>query len=341
MNVRSVMRQGRSVRKGACIVALCLLAIGTVPMPGFKFLGVAPTVAAGEKTRPASQLFYVNNFAAPAGPEWSSSSTDTTPCGEQFLGQFGTGTVSLSLGNLPTHTNLTVSFDLYIIRAWSGSVPGTESVTEQAPDIWDLSVAGGPDLLHTTFSNNGNDQAYPGTFPDADNAAQSGASEVNTLGYTFDYGPELGGVAPNDSVYHINESFAHTASSIEFDFSANLTPAGASITQKSWGITNLSVVGAVSDHLDVTSDLTFDTKVSPAAPEPGATVEFTTTVKNKGPKPATDITAEISLDQSAIFLSMATSQGTFIAPTPNCPFSTVFVLLGTIDRKQAATIKLT
>ena len=81
------------------------------------------------------------------GSEWSDTSTDTTPEGARgFLGQFSNGDVTLTLDDLPSHTEITVSFNLFLIRTWDGN--------DDSPDIWELSVAGGSTLLITTFSNN-------------------------------------------------------------------------------------------------------------------------------------------------------------------------------------------
>jgi hypothetical protein len=99
-------------------------------------------------------------------PEWSNDTRELTPAGGRvFLGRFGNETVSLLLSGLPAHSEVTVSFDLFIIDTWDGNSeePGI------GPDIWDLSVTGGPTLLHTTFSNFDPDQnqAYPDPFPGA------------------------------------------------------------------------------------------------------------------------------------------------------------------------------
>ena len=124
-------------------------------------------------------ILQSRQVAAVPLPEWSNDARDVTPSGRVFLGQFLNQTVSLLLSGLPTHSQVTVSFDLFVIQSWDGNFP------RAGPDIWDLTVAGGPTLLHTTFSNCRHNQAYPDTFPGGDNPAGTGASEVNTLGYLF------------------------------------------------------------------------------------------------------------------------------------------------------------
>ena len=172
---------------------------------------------------------YSNDFEGAVGPEWSNTSTDTTPVGaRKFLGRFGNGTVSLALANLPPHTQATVSFDLYIIHSWDGNDSGTAG-----PDIWDLSVAGGPTLLRTTFCQapSCSRQAYPGTYPGGDNPARTGATENNTLGYTFE--PE-----EMDSVYQLGFTFDHSGNSLELKFSGSGLER---IENESWGLDNLVI----------------------------------------------------------------------------------------------------
>jgi uncharacterized repeat protein (TIGR01451 family) len=177
------------------------------------------------------------------GSEWSSTSIDITPVGaRKFLGQFGNQTVSLSLNDLPNHTALTISFDLFIIRTWDGNqiLHPTGSGTP-GPDEWELNVVGGPVLLHTTFTNIDQDppfnfrQAYPDNYPGGDHPARTGAIEVNTLGFDSSY---TGHPDANDSVYHLVFIFPHSASSIVLNFAGiGLQP----VFDESWGLDNVQV----------------------------------------------------------------------------------------------------
>jgi hypothetical protein len=187
----------------------------------------------------AAQVVYFNNFENGVGSEWSDSSTDITPVGNrQFLGQFGNETVALTLNNLPAHTEVTISFDLFIIRSWSGN----------EPDIWNLNVSNGPILLHTTFNNHDphifnspTPQAYPDNYPDGSHPSFTGASEINALGYTFLCEPSPGdGVVdlPMDTVYELSFIFPHFASELVLNFSgAEL----AGLASASWGLDNVTV----------------------------------------------------------------------------------------------------
>jgi len=176
-----------------------------------------------------SGFTYTNDFEKPVGAEWSTVKRSTTPTGgRQFLGEFNNETVTLALTDLPAHSNLHVSFDLFIIGTWDGNAsPG---------DIWALHVGGGPVVMNTTFSlftPPGQNQAYPDSFPGGNNPLRTGAVENDTLGYSF------GGV-PMNAVYHISQTISHSTKNLELRFSASNLEA---ITAESWGIDNFKVSG--------------------------------------------------------------------------------------------------
>ena len=165
--------------------------------------------------------------------KWSNDPSARTPSGRNFLGEFAKfdGT-SLTVNNLPSHTSATVSFDLFIIRSWDGNN------TQDGPDIWELSVAGNPILLRTTFNNSEpqfpRNQAYPDVFPGGENPGSSGASEVNSLGYRF-------GDLPSDSVYRLEFTFPHLDNSLQLNFSSYGSGLEFGIEDESWGLDNVKV----------------------------------------------------------------------------------------------------
>ncbi|HUI05455.1 MAG TPA: PEP-CTERM sorting domain-containing protein [Verrucomicrobiae bacterium] len=182
-----------------------------------------------------AQVIYDNDFESIAGPAWSVTNRSVTPVGGRtFLGDFGNQTVTLTLSSLPSHSELILSFDLFIIRTWDGNN------TIAGPDIWDLSVEGGSTLLHTTFQNPHNlwassGQGYPGTYPGDLYPSGTGAAETNTLGYV-DQGPlHLGNM---DMVYKLTFTIPHSGSSIALDFSASGLEG---VDNESWGLDNLVV----------------------------------------------------------------------------------------------------
>jgi hypothetical protein len=213
----------------------------------FVFLMEAGVVAQEKGT-----VVYFNDFEGAVGPEWSNTSTSMTPAGSrQFLGQFWRD-VSLTLDGLPLHTEVTVSFDLFLIRTWDGNN------RRWGPDIWDLSVAGGPTLLHTTFSNvarpiftNSNNQAYPDTYPYGNHPPFTGAAETYTLGYKHreERGREVV-FLPSDSVYQLSFTFLHSDSSVVLNFS------GSGLTDESWGLDNVEVSIPPPDALRISASVT-------------------------------------------------------------------------------------
>ena len=188
---------------------------------------------------PQEQVIYTNDFENASNPltEWSSQQVDRTPSGRGFLGQFLNQTVSLSLDDLPAHSEIVISFDLYLIESWDGNatypVPGQGNVPA-GPDVWDLSVEGGPNLIHTTFANvidqsGATDQAYPDEFPGGHHPSRTGATESNTLGYG----------AYGDTVYSLRFEFPDVSDAVKFLFSASglQTLPG----DENWGLDNVQV----------------------------------------------------------------------------------------------------
>src|SRR5262245_48375002 len=84
-------------------------------------VALAVALLAGSAAR--GDIIYTNDFEGAVGGEWSSTTTDTTPSGRKFLGQFVNNTVTLNLSGLAAHSDLNLSLDLYLIRAWDGNHP--------------------------------------------------------------------------------------------------------------------------------------------------------------------------------------------------------------------------
>lgn len=181
-------------------------------------------------------VVYSNDFETSFGSEWSSSSghaliISTTFSNRHFLGEdfvygIGNDTVSLTRSGLPDHTQMKVSFDLYIIQSWDGNMTGV-----YGPDYWRFTIDSNP-VLTTTFRNTdyyGGEysQSYPENYY-AVYEPRTGASETNTLGYPL-YG---------DSVYRLEFTCLHSASSAVLQFTASGLQ---NIDDESWGIDNVQV----------------------------------------------------------------------------------------------------
>jgi hypothetical protein len=199
-------------------------------------------------------------------PEWSSSiisftnkrnppgsgtlpapivvSTNSPNRAERFLGLFGgppigaptdpgwnrtrvNQTVTLSLTNLPPHRELSLAFDLYIIRSWDGDSPA------YGPDRFILSVGNGPTLLDATFSNNpktnsdGSFQSYP--VPHS--APWTGALSTGALGYDRFF---------HDAIYRLSYVFPHKTNSVSIHFTSSLFE-GKGTADEAWGLAKVRV----------------------------------------------------------------------------------------------------
>jgi hypothetical protein len=192
---------------------------------------------------PGSTIVYQNDFSGGADTKWSNQTISAIPnttiySSPNFLGEFGAQTVSLSLANLPAHGNVTVDFDLFIIR----SMDGNAGNPIQGPDTWNLTADGvGTPLINTSFSNivpnallgfpEGYFQAYPGDFPGGSFPYQTGAKLTNKLGFVY-----AGTVL--DAVYHITRKFAHTDPTLKLNYTSTQTQA---IADESWGLKNVII----------------------------------------------------------------------------------------------------
>lgn len=187
----------------------------------------------------ASTLVYSNDFEGSV-TGWNKPNKTVTPVGGRgFLGEFGNDTVVLPLNNLAGHSEVTLSFDLYILRSWDGNNthPGV------GPDIWSVGAMHGEMgehvLLATTFSaqpmSHNRAQAYPLAYGDGNSPMYAGASEVNSLGYIHTNRDMEYALS---SVYHMSFTFEHSESSLELWFRA----AGLqSLADESWGLDNVNV----------------------------------------------------------------------------------------------------
>ena len=208
-------------------------------LAAFSLLGLAALASSAS----AQTTIYSNNFSAGAGSEWSSNQTDTTPGtaahpADKFLGQFGHQTTTLTLGSLAAHSQVTASFDLYMIRSMDGNGP------VGGPDPW-LLTENGNTLINTNFCNAGptRTQSFGGSngaggyftggnYPSYTGATDyTGATEIHTLGYFYNG-------TPADSVYHFTFTFADPSNALALNF---IGAQDQDITDESWGLDNVVV----------------------------------------------------------------------------------------------------
>jgi hypothetical protein len=197
--------------------------------------GVSVTDTVIVTVRPEHEIVYANDFSQGAGggsskgpvvAAWSSAATDFAPTGRYgpFLGQFGNSAVTLTLTGLPPHSSVSLSLKLFVIRSWAGNI----DIPEYGPDLWEFGAVAGPLFLRTTFSNHlDHGQSFPGSYPSSF-PAQSGALEINTLGYDF-FG---------DTIYQLERTFAHSGSTLTLYFAGSGLQ---NISDESWGLDDIVV----------------------------------------------------------------------------------------------------
>ncbi len=227
-------------------------------LPGsYVILEVAPSDTA--QTYPVRDVLYANNFEVlNVGQEWSSLSDpgsqmiSRTPLGQRgFLGPFADAdAVQLELSDLPSHTQVTVSFDLFVIGSWDGN-----DLTE-GDDRWKFDAAGVGTLLDTTFSNVSNylgntyNQSYPDMTGGGNHPPRTGSSEVNTLGYDAADPARLPGdsqFVAMDAVYRLSFTFAHATTDLTLDFVALLEDQLGDDFEE-WGLDNIVVSVPIVGH---------------------------------------------------------------------------------------------
>lgn len=169
------------------------------------------------------QVVYESEFSADPGDEWDPATVTTSPSGEQFLGEFGDDRARLWLQGLPTHDEVTIAFDLYIIRSWDGLADSGS---------WHMELDD-QEVISTDFSNDEKRQTWPDNHPFGDNPGGSGAAATDSLGYWYGEESNLA-----DSTYHVERTFGHEGPILWLDF---LGRDLQGIEDESWGIDNVVV----------------------------------------------------------------------------------------------------
>ncbi len=175
------------------------------------------------------------NKAQP-GPEWSLVAGETeeiglgvTPVGSRpFIGPFHADRLQLNVGEVPEHTGVRVSLELFLIGGWQGTGPSDP----EEWDLWGMGPAGG-DMFVTSFNTvTAGEQAYPGRHPFSRNFRGSGSSSYGKLGYSW------------SSVYRVEREFDHTDRSLILEFFG--TDETRPFQPTEWGISEIhvSLVGA-------------------------------------------------------------------------------------------------
>ncbi len=274
---------------------------------------------AGADTVWTSFIYYFSDFSGPAGPEWSRRRRTRTPTGRPFLGRFTTADTQLTLTGLPAHDAVTLSFDLYVIGAWSGNLE---------PDGWQVQLVDGPVLLRTTFSSVPfifAPQAYPDWYPGSSFPGLTGATERGTLGYP----PVPGFDSKPDAVYRLTFTVPHDDGQLAFQFKG--LPTGR---EGSWGLDNVKVTlwREGGDPAHSGADLAVSITANRDTVRAREDVVYTVKVTNKGPGFATDVRLNTGVSDQ------------FSSPVPRCGQGTASgesCELGAIAPGQTVTSRFT
>jgi hypothetical protein len=123
---------------------------------------------------------------------WSHRNATTSPSGERFFGVFQNDDVRLTLGSIPAHAKIRVTFDVYAIDTWD------RNNGSSGPDQFRFGLVG---------------------------ATGTDAVARNTVGYLPDIGNSDRYIG--NAIYRISMSFPHTGSTLELRFAAALNHGGA------------------------------------------------------------------------------------------------------------------
>ncbi|HZD24164.1 MAG TPA: VWD domain-containing protein [Acidimicrobiia bacterium] len=177
---------------------------------------------------------FLDDFEDGTAEGWSSPVVTTVENGStRFMGPHGAGSNTWSISGLPPHTEVLVSFDLYVLGGWDG---------DDGPDAIEVTFGDGTTILaQSTFSNTSATQSYPSPG----SAAQSGAVSTDDLGT---YGGD------GSSTYHVEATLSHWQETLSVVLNATGISTAAG---EFWGVDNLELqlVRLPPDQFEVVPDL--------------------------------------------------------------------------------------
>jgi hypothetical protein len=185
---------------------------------------------------------YQADFKAMPGEEWSEGTPKTTPKGARpYWGNFfPNNSPVLTVGDLPAHKLVRLTYDMLLLKSWDGSSPSF------GPSIMDITLGEGDErsLMHATFSNMGmypgsnNEQTFPDNFLSRPYPAFTLATENQTLGFMQNFG-QRGHPYDDDpsSVYHMVMTFPHEAGEIVVKWKTKIKDG----SYKGYGFMNMRV----------------------------------------------------------------------------------------------------
>lgn len=158
--------------------------------------------------------------------------------GSSVLGRYNNGGFTLTVNNLPKHSLITISFDLYIHDTWDGNKPAPDG-----PDIWQM-VVNNNTYINTTFSNSDckagyicPPQSFPFDYPNNYNNPKTGAYKINLPGVC------AGGGTNTTSQYKIVKTIVHNADVLTLQCLDKLVQTNTPDPKcdESWSVDNISI----------------------------------------------------------------------------------------------------
>jgi hypothetical protein len=162
--------------------------------------------------------------------------------GTNVLGMYNAGGFDLTINDLPSHSLVDITFDLYIHDSWDGNQQALDGLI--GPDIWQLKIDD-KSYINTTFSNGdclpGNfcpPQSYPADYPNNNNNPKSGASEINLPGVCSQVAMSNG-----STLYKIHKRIDHKANRILIQGLDKLVQRNVTNPKcdESWSVDNIHV----------------------------------------------------------------------------------------------------
>ena len=191
-------------------------------------------------TSAMASVVYNNDFSSNS-TGFTGGTIVAAPSGQKFLSFGGAGgSANLLVTGLAAHTNVTLSFSLYVIGSMDGAVNPTTGIPGGGNgDYFIVTYAGssGGTAFNQAFANYGGGETQ--TYPVAGSAPGTGAATVNALGYTGFPSTSPGGVNIQDAEYNftlapITDSFG----AFSFGFTDN---SNEGVGNEFYGIDNVVV----------------------------------------------------------------------------------------------------
>jgi hypothetical protein len=174
----------------------------------------------------------------------------------KVLGNFNNDGFRLTLENIPEHTHVLVSFDLYIHDSWDGNTNELNPPGEDH-DAWFMEFdqdekrkASEKILFETTFSNGEClparclDQSYPNSFPFVRNPRAGSVRDTRLRGLCHLSSDRFG-----TSLYRFERSFRTERGSLTIDFYDKLLQTNSPDPKcdESWSMDNLVIKAQIID----------------------------------------------------------------------------------------------